>query len=97
MARSNHTPIFTMKILTDRMPKIRDKSANQRNVAAARYKPYIIWIVVGVLGSMTTVNRARKNSVAFGFRPFVKKPRENDPAAESAGSSGAFSSAADLM
>ena len=91
MARSNHTPILTMRTLTLGIPRIRDKSANQRNVAAARYRPYMTLIVSGVVGSMTTVNSARKKNVAFGFKPFVKKPKENDPAAESAGSSGVFS------
>jgi hypothetical protein len=75
-----------MNTLTLGIPKIRDKKANQRNVAPARYKPYIIWIVVGVLGSMTTVNSARKNSVAFGFKPFVTKPKPNARTADSAGS-----------
>ena len=53
--------------------KNNDNTQNQIPVATAKYIPYASLTTSGVSADTATANTDKKNSVAFGFRPLVKK------------------------
>lgn len=74
MTRSNQYPFEPIKARTLSELKITDKKQNQSPVAIARYKPYANLTTFGVSADTTTAKIDKKNRVAFGLSPLVRKP-----------------------
>ena len=54
--------------------KLNERAKNHNNVIATIKKPQVASMIKGVSFSITIVNKLRKNTMAFGFRTFVKNP-----------------------
>lgn len=62
---------FAFIVLWDRVIATNE---NQINVISDISAPYRVFIVAGVSGLITCVNKLKKNNVAFGFNILVRKP-----------------------